>query len=118
MAKDSGHLDQYFLLRYFGQFLHSHIKFWIMSFISLKASGGVSIILEVYIKGDSARVYIKGEIAVLFGFNEGVSTTQCIHVINETINYYNFNKTNVHMLFLDASKAFDRVRYCKLFKCQ
>ncbi len=27
-----------------------------MSFISLKASGGVLIILEAYIKGDSARV--------------------------------------------------------------
>ncbi len=52
----SGHLDQYFLLRYFGQFFASHIKFWIMSFISLMASGGVSIILEAYIKGDSARV--------------------------------------------------------------
>ncbi len=85
---------------------------------TLNAYGWVSIILAVYIKGDSARVYIKGDIAVLFWFNEGVSTTQCIHVINETINYYNFNKTNVHMLFLDASKAFDRVRYCKLFKCQ
>ncbi len=24
---------------------------------------------------------------------------------------------SVHMLFLDASKAFDSVRYCKLFKC-
>ncbi len=28
-----------------------------------------------------------------------------------------FNKTSIHMFFLDASKAFDRVRYCKLFKC-
>ncbi len=38
-------------------------------------------------------------------------------VVNETNNYYNFNKTNVHMLFLDYSKAFDRVRYCQVFKC-
>ncbi len=48
-----------------------------------------------------------------FGIEEGVCTTQCTHVVNETINYYNFNKTNVHMLFLDVSKVFDRVRYCK-----
>ena len=33
----------------------------------------------------------------------------------ETVNYYNFNKSNVFVLMLDASKAFDRVNYCKLF---
>ena len=33
----------------------------------------------------------------------------------ETVNYYNFNKSNVFVLILDASKAFDRVNYCKLF---
>ncbi len=42
-----------------------------------------------------------------FGFKEGVPTTQCTHVVNEIINYYNVNKANVHMLFVDASKAFD-----------
>ncbi len=52
-----------------------------------------------------------------FGFKKMVSTTQCSHAVNEIINYYNFKKTNIHMLFLDTSKAFDRVRYCKLFKC-
>ncbi len=52
-----------------------------------------------------------------FGFKEGASTTQCTHVVYETINYYNFNKSNVHMLFVDARKSFDRIRYCKLFKC-
>jgi hypothetical protein len=41
---------------------------------------------------------------------------QCTNVVNETISYYNFNKTNVHLLLLDASKAFDRVKYCKLFQ--
>ena len=33
----------------------------------------------------------------------------------ETVNYHNFNKSNVFVLILDASKAFDRVNYCKLF---
>ena len=33
----------------------------------------------------------------------------------ETVNYYNFNKSNVFVLMLDASKAFDWVNYCKLF---
>ncbi len=36
-------------------------------------------------------------------------------MVNETISYYNFHKTNVHVLMLDASKAFDRVKYYKLF---
>ncbi len=44
-----------------------------------------------------------------FGFKEGT------YVVNETISYYNFHKTNVHVLKLDASKAFDREKYCKIF---
>ncbi len=51
-----------------------------------------------------------------FGFKQGVSTTQCPYVVNETIGHYKFNRTNVHILMLDASKAFDRVKYCKLFE--
>ena len=33
----------------------------------------------------------------------------------EVIDYYNVNKSSVCSLQLDASKAFDRVNYCKLF---
>ncbi len=33
----------------------------------------------------------------------------------ETISYYNFKHTNVYALLLDATKAFDRVHYSKLF---
>ncbi len=51
-----------------------------------------------------------------FGFKQGVSTTHCTYVVNETIIHYNFNRTNVHVIMLDASKAFDRVKYCKLFE--
>ena len=40
---------------------------------------------------------------------------QCTYNILKTINYYNFNKSNVFVLMLDASNAFDRVNYCKLF---
>ena len=50
-----------------------------------------------------------------FGFKKGMSTTQCTYSMLETVNYYNFNKSNVFVLMLDASKAFDRVNYCKLF---
>ena len=51
-----------------------------------------------------------------FGFKEGSSTTQCSFVLNETVCYYNLKHTNVYCTMLDASKAFDRVNYCKLFK--
>ncbi len=50
-----------------------------------------------------------------FGFKCGTSTTQSTFILNETVSYYNFNHTNVYAVFLDASKAFDRVQYCKLF---
>ncbi len=35
--------------------------------------------------------------------------------MNETINYYKCNTSNVYVLFLDATKPFDIVNYCKLF---
>ncbi len=34
----------------------------------------------------------------------------------ETISHYNYNGNNGNVLLLDATKAFDRVHYCKLFK--
>ncbi len=51
-----------------------------------------------------------------FGFKQGVSTTQCNFVMLETISHYNYNRSNVNVLLLDATKAFDRVHYCKVFK--
>jgi exonuclease III len=51
-----------------------------------------------------------------FGFKKGLSTTHCTFLLQETVSYYNYNHTNVYTLLLDASKAFDRVNYCKLFE--
>ena len=50
-----------------------------------------------------------------FGFKSDTSTTQCTFVLNETISYFNSKGSNVYVTLLDASKAFDRVNYCKLF---
>ena len=51
-----------------------------------------------------------------FGFKESVSTKQCTNVFKGTISHYNFKKSNVFVLCLDATKTFDRVKFCKLVK--
>ncbi len=50
-----------------------------------------------------------------FGFKNCLSTTHSIFCMNETINYYNYNTSNVYVVFLDATMVFVRVKYCKLF---
>ena len=45
-----------------------------------------------------------------------MSTTQCTYSMLETVNYYNFNKSNGFVLIIDASKDVDRVNYWKLFR--
>jgi len=50
-----------------------------------------------------------------FGFKSRHSTSMCTMVLKETITYYVTNNSFVYSSFLDASKAFDRVHYCKLF---
>ena len=51
-----------------------------------------------------------------FGYKQGVSTTMCTSILRETVSHYTTKGTNVYGLMLDATKAFDRVNYCKLFK--
>ena len=50
-----------------------------------------------------------------FGFKNGHSTTQCTFVLEEVINEYSNNDSLVYCVLLDASKAFDRLHYVKLF---
>ncbi len=51
-----------------------------------------------------------------FSFKTGSSTSLCTSMVQETVSYYVHNGTNVYGLLLDASKAYDRVNYCKLFR--
>ncbi len=51
-----------------------------------------------------------------FGFKRKHSTTQCSYVIDEVVNYYNTGGSDVYTMFLDATKAFGRVNYIKLFR--
>ncbi len=51
-----------------------------------------------------------------YGFKKRHSTNQCTFVVSETVQYYLNNDTNVYVTLLDASRAFDRVNYVKLFR--
>ena len=45
----------------------------------------------------------------------GASTVLCTALLKETIDYYAERDSDCYMLMLDASKAFDRVEYIRLF---
>ncbi len=45
-----------------------------------------------------------------FCFKHYISTTHCIFATTEIISYYNSNRSNLHTVLLDATKAFDRVK--------
>ena len=51
-----------------------------------------------------------------FGFKTAHSTTQCSFIVQEIIEFYNNNGSPVYLATLDASQAFDRVEYVKLFE--
>ena len=51
-----------------------------------------------------------------FSFKPESSTTMCASMVRETISYFVSKNTDVYGLVLDATKAFDRVNYCKLFQ--
>ena len=51
-----------------------------------------------------------------FAYKKGFSTSQCTYNLVETISYYNYRKSYVYVVLLDASKAFDRVDFVKLFE--
>ena len=50
------------------------------------------------------------------GFKEHGSTNACTFMVKETIQYYLQNGSNVYGTVLDATKAFDRIDFCKLFR--
>ena len=51
-----------------------------------------------------------------FGFKPDHSTVMCNFVLQETVQHYVSNGSKVFCLSLDATKAFDRVSYSKLFE--
>jgi hypothetical protein len=51
-----------------------------------------------------------------FGFKPKHSTTQCTFVLNEITDYYLRHDSSIYLVLLDASQAFDRVQYVKMFR--
>ncbi len=49
-----------------------------------------------------------------FGFKNNLSANKCTFCSMEIVNYYKFNRSNVCVLLLDATKAFNQVKNCKL----
>ncbi|KAI3385219.1 hypothetical protein SNEBB_001120, partial [Seison nebaliae] len=49
-----------------------------------------------------------------FAYKSDYSTTMCTFMVAETIQYYRSKGSNVYVLLLDATKAFDRVQYSRL----
>jgi hypothetical protein len=50
-----------------------------------------------------------------FGYKKKSSTTLCTGLLKEIVNHFTSGDSNIYLLCLDASKAFDRVEYVKLF---
>ena len=80
---------------------------------SLTIGTGLSKILGIIIKKQQTMALNTSDLQ--FGFKEHSSTSMCTFMVLETIQYYRSKGSNVHVLLLDASKAFDRVNYIKLF---
>ena len=50
-----------------------------------------------------------------FGFKKKSSCSNTLFVLRQPSNYYNDRGSNIYIVSLDASKAFDRVNHFKLF---
>jgi hypothetical protein len=59
--------------------------------------------------------FVKGTSNLQFGFKTKLSAAMATLVITETVDYYLSKNGSVYALALDATKAFDRVQFSRLF---
>ena len=85
-------------------------------FDSYRAIAGASQLLKVF---EYVVLILWGDHldtdSLQFGFKTGVSTNQCTWLVNEVTTYFMRRGTAVNACLLDCSKAFDKVRFDKLF---
>ena len=80
---------------------------------ALTIGTGIAKILDIVILNQQKDKLNTSDLQ--FGFKEKSSTTMCTFMALETIERYKNSGNDVHVVLLDASKAFDRVDYLKLF---
>ena len=83
--------------------------FWALTINSLLGKILDNIILNI----ESNNLFTND---IKFSFKANSSTTMCTTMIRETISYFVNKGSNVYGMVLDATKAFDRINYCKLFR--
>ena len=70
-------------------------------------------VIDILIIGDYQDNLVTSELQ--FSFKPEHSTNMCTSIFKEVCSYYNARNSDVYVCLLDASKAFDRVHYGKLF---
>ena len=71
-------------------------------------------IIDIIILDKYSEKLITSELQ--FAFKKNHSTNMCTSILKEVCNYYKLKDSEVFVTLLDATKAFDRVHYGKLFR--
>jgi hypothetical protein len=74
----------------------------------------VGKVLDAYVLNQYDSILTSSNLQ--FGFKTGYSTSICTMILKETLELYRRNRSTVYCTMLDATKAFDRVEYCKLVR--
>lgn len=81
---------------------------------AIALSSPICKILDIIILNQNEHIFESSPCQ--FGYKSDSSTTKCTLVATEVVNYYLQSDSTVYSTLLDASKAFDRVHYGKLFE--
>ena len=73
----------------------------------------VKVMDIIMLNRSGARLYTSD---LQFAYKSGLSTTMCTLILKEVAQYYKSNGTSVYACLLDASKAFDKIKFDKLFQ--
>jgi hypothetical protein len=81
---------------------------------SIALSSSICKLIDVIVLSKCSHALKTSELQ--FGFKSDHSPVLCTAILKEVVQHYVNRKSNVYALFLDASKAFDKVHFGKLFK--